>query len=224
MNSPKGVWKIPEHTPCQQNTPTKTHLFLLKVLHFFGMLHLKIPWSPTCFTLKSSLEKEMPKLKNPSFSGFHHSFNLRGDLCKNSSMNPWKKSMVISEPPKNMHKKDRKRPHLYKRTPKWDGWVTLLRGFLWPPTIGDEKVTTWITWTPDVCFTLPSKPENCGTSAKILAAWSSLPSVSPRISRKLSTVMKPELSASNLQKVGEIGRDFTHPKGWCQKPVVLLHG
>ena len=29
------------------------------------------------------------------------------------------------------------------------GWwvhVTLSRGFLWPPTIGDEKGTAWITW------------------------------------------------------------------------------
>ncbi len=31
--------------------------------------------------------------------------------------------------------------------PFWDGEnATLLNGFWWPPTFGDEKVTAWITW------------------------------------------------------------------------------
>lgn len=62
-----------------------------------NMLHLKI--------LPGKRDAKVKK--NPSFSGFHHSFNLRGVFVQKF----FDESM----------EKVRKRPHLYKRTPKWDG-------------------------------------------------------------------------------------------------------
>ena len=115
------------HPMSTKHSKKKHTSILLKILHDLECFTWKIPWSPTCFTLKSPLlEKEMPNLKEPII----FRWTIRSTFEVTCA-----KILRWIHPPKNMHKKDRKRPTCTKK--HLNGMVEWpFYGAKWPPTRG----------------------------------------------------------------------------------------